>query len=140
MDIYCINGYCTDYESGCICQVNQIYATRDKAEEAFHDYINETRNYAEVAETMKGNGSTNGTWTECMSEIHGSRYVLSRYECFISLDLTDDDCLEMFKRMSAVGLLEGRGEVCIANGISIDHLYTALPFKIANLKLEIKQL
>ena len=140
MDIYCITGYCTNHESGFICQVNEIYATRDKAEEVFHDYINETRSYAEIAETMKGVGNSNGTWTECISEIHGSRRVLSRYECFVSLDLTNDDCFEMFKRMSAIGLIEDREEMSIAHGIRLDRMYSALSFKIANLKLEVKNL
>lgn len=140
MDIYCISGYCTDYEDGTICQVHQIHATREKAEEAFHDLIQETRYHAQAAEEMKGLGNSNGTWTEQTSDIHGSKYVLAIYECSVSIDLSDDDCLQMFKRMSAIGLLEDRGEVSLAQGINIDHMYTALSFKIGNLKLEVKEL
>lgn len=140
MDIYCINGYCPDSECGTIRQVCTLYPTREKAIEALNDYIEETRESAQAAEDIKGLGNGNGIWTEQTSDIHGSQYVLKRYECSISVDLDNDDGLEMFKRMSAVGLLENKGEMNVIDGIKIDRLYTALSFNVANLTLEVKSL
>lgn len=60
MDIYCVTGYCTDYESGSIRQVHEIYATREKAEQGFNDFINETRNYAQEAENIRYLGTSQG--------------------------------------------------------------------------------
>lgn len=140
MDIYCVNGYCTDYEDGTIRQVHEIYSTREQAEQGFNDFISETRNYAAQAEDMKGLGNSQGMWTEQTTEVHGSRYVIRRYECNVSVDLETEEGLTMLKNMSPIGLLENRGELSIAEGIKIDHLYTALSFKIANLCLEVKEL
>lgn len=140
MDIYCVTGYCTDYESGSIRQVHEIYATREKAEQGFNDFINETRNFAQEAENIKYLGTSQGMWTEQTTEVHGSLHVIRRYECSVSVDLEDEEGWSMFKNMSVIGLLESSGKLNIADGIHIDHLYSALSFKVANLSIVVKQI
>lgn len=139
MKIYCISGYCGDGEDGTIRQVHQIYTSRETAESVINDMIAETRGLAQEAEDIKGSANDNGMWTDKISTTHGSKHIISQYECEVSVDLNDEAGLELFRRLSAVGLLGG-GDFSIANGIKVEHLFSALSFKVANLTLSVKEI
>lgn len=135
MKIFCVSGFCPSSEDGSIHIVNNVFSSIEQAEEALSDEIEITRENAQLAESVKGIGKGNGTWTETIENIHGSEYVIKRYSCQISADLNDEGALELLRKMSAIGLLES-----IAEGITIPHFFSALPFKIASLSITSKEL
>lgn len=140
MKIYTINGYCPHYEDGEIHLVNRVFANQRDAEAALNEYMDETRQYACEAEKVKGLGSGKGTWTESVEQLHGEVCILQRYECRMSVDLEDEDGFQLFKTMSVVGLFEANGSLNIANGINVDHLYSATSFKVTKLELQVKDI
>lgn len=135
MKIFCVSGFCPSSEDGSIHIVNNVFSSIEQAEEALSDEIEITRENAQLAESVKGIGKGNGTWTETIENIHGSEYVIKRYSCQISADLNDEGALELLGKMSAIGLLES-----IAEGITIPHFFSALPLKNASLTISSKEL
>lgn len=140
MEVYCVNGYCPHYEDGEIHLVNDVFANKGDAEAALNEYMEETRQYACEAEKVKGLGNGKGSWTESVQSLHGDVCILKRYECKLSVDLSDTDGLQLFKSMSVVGLIESCGSLSLINGITIDHLYSATSFFVANLELRVKEI
>lgn len=140
MEIYCINGFAPDSETERIQLVCEVYATKEKAEEAMNELILTSRQFAQEVESIKASITGKGTWTEKTSDVHGSRYLFKEYACEVSIDLEDEQALDYFKQKSAVGLLGGTFGISITNGITISRMYSALPFPIAQLKLTRKEI
>lgn len=140
MKIFCVSGFCPSSEDGGIHIVNNVFSSLEQAEEALSDEIEITRENALLAESVKGIGKGNGTWTETIENIHGSEYVIKRYSCQISADLKDEGALELLRKMSAIGLLDDFSGTSISEGITIPHFFSALPFKIASLTISSKEL
>lgn len=140
MRIFCVSGFCPCSEDGSIHIVNNVFSSLEQAEEALSDEMEITREYAQLAESVKGLCNGNGTWTETTENIHGSEYAIKRYSCQISADLKDEGALELLRKMSAIGLLDDFSGTSIADGITIPHFFSALPFKIASLTISSKEL
>lgn len=140
MKIFCVSGFCPSSEDGGIHIVNSVFSSIEQAEEALPDKIEITHENARLAKSVKGIGNGNRTWTETIENIHGSGYVIKRYSCQISADLKDEGALELLRKMSAIGLLDNFGGTSIAEGITIPHFFSALPFKIASLTISSKEL
>lgn len=140
MRIFCISGYCPDYEDGNARIVHEVYATREQAEAAFSELIGHTKDHAEVAERIKGICNGNGCWTESVEETHGSEFSIKSYSCSVSIDLANEEGLALFRKLSPIGLIDGNSSIDLKDGINVTHLYSAMPFKIASLHLSAKEL
>lgn len=140
MEIFIISGYAPNTECEGIRLVNYCCATRKEAESIFSELIEDTQIFGREAEQLKAPWCGNGHWTETRSEVHGSSCLLKKYKCEVSIDLSTEDGLDMFRRYSAVGILnEGNPQISLASGIDIASLYQAMPFKIASLAMYRKE-
>ena len=139
MEIYTISGYAPHYEDGSVHTVSEFYTTLEQATEAFNEHMALSRTFASEAEEMQGHCDDHGTWSESSRVVHGSKHYLKKYVCEVSVDLSTEDGLAMFKKCSAVGLIKDGSSMSILDGITIDRMYTAFSFNITCIELRFKE-
>ena len=140
MKIYSISGFCPDTEDGEAHIVHEVHISRENAETALAELIETVREQANLIEDAKGIGNCKGIWTENLEETHGSEFNIKSYSCSVSIDLSNEEGLVFFRKMSPIGLIDRNGTIDLKDGINVTHLYSAMPFMIASLRLSSMEL
>ncbi len=140
MEIYSISGFCPDIEDGEAHIVHEVHTSRENAEMALKELIESVREQASLIEGAKGIGNCKGIWRETIEETHGSEFSIKSYSCSVSIDLSDENGIALFRKLSPIGLIDGNGSIDLKDGINVTHLYSAMSFKIASLNLSAKEL
>lgn len=140
MKIYSISGFCPDTEDGDAHIVHEVHTSRENAEAALNELIQTVREQATLVEDTKGIGNSKGMWTETFKETHGSEFSIKSYSCSVSIDLSNEESLVIFRKLSPIGLIDRNGSIDLKDGINVTHLYSAMPFKIVSLYLSAKEL
>ncbi len=140
MKIYSISGFCPDTEDGDAHIVHEVHTSRENAETALNELIQTVREQATLIEDTKGIGSSKGIWRETLEETHGSEFSIKSYSCSVSIDLSNEESLAIFRKLSPIGMIDGNGSIDLKDGINVTDLYSAMPFKIASLYLSAKEL
>lgn len=140
MKIYSISGFCPDMEYGEANIVHEVHPSLENAETALKELIERVREQATLIEDAKGIGNCKGIWRETIEETHGSEFSIKSYSCSVSIDLSNENGIAIFRKLSPIGLIDGNGSIDLKDGINVTHIYSAMPFKIASLHLSAKEL
>ncbi len=140
MKIYSISGFCPDTEDGEAHIVHEVHISRENAETALSELIESVREQAKAIEAIKDIGNCKGMWTETIEETHGSEFSIKSYSCNVSIDLSNEEGIALFRKMSPTGLIDRNVSIDLKDGINVTHLYSAMPFRIASLRLSSMEL